>query len=116
MSDLTTATFISSTLSGVDGGDFGFIWNLILQSVFANELAAMGQLGIPLPRIKGFDFLFDHATVTLHQGYASVLTDVQHVTDDGTLYLMSKPRVQLDTSAVWQPTRRDPALYPAWSA
>jgi hypothetical protein len=116
MSDLTKATFISSTIPGIDGGDFGDIWNSVLQNVFANELAALGRNGIPLPRIKGFDFLFDKATITLEQGYASVLTDVQHVTDDGTLYLMSKPRVQLDTSVVWRPTYRDPALYPTRSA
>ena len=97
---LTTTTFVSSSIAGINGGDFSFIWNWVLQSVYATEVAAMGKTGVALPRIPGFNFLFSNATVTLAAGYANVLTDVQHATDNGTMYLMSKRQIQLGESIV----------------
>ncbi|MBC7570099.1 MAG: hypothetical protein H7319_10250 [Spirosoma sp.] len=109
---LTKTTFVSSTLQGVNGGDFAFIWNWVLQSVYATVVAKMGQAGVALPRIPGFSFLFDQATITLETGYASVLTDVQHVTDPGVMYLMSKRLIQLGDAVVLPGTRRRmPAAY-----
>jgi len=104
---LTTTQFISSTIPGIDGGDFGLIWNFALQPVYATEVAKIGQAGVPLPRIQGFDFLFKNATITLVPGYANVLTDVQHVTDSGVKYLMSKKLVEIDPNAKWEPRRAE---------
>lgn len=88
---LTTTTFVSSTVAGIDTGDFGFIWNLALQPAYAATVAKMGQAGVALPRIPGFDFLFDQAVVTVQPGFVDVLTDVQHTTDPAmTLRLHSK--------------------------
>jgi hypothetical protein len=88
---LTTTTFVSSTVTGIDSGDFGYIWNLALQPAYAATVAKMGQAGVALPRIPGFDFLFAEAVVTVQQGYVDVLTDVQHTTDKAmTLRLNSK--------------------------
>jgi hypothetical protein len=78
MSSLTTATFVSSTISSITSGNFTDLWNFVLQPMYANQLTAMGQAGVPLPRINGFDFLFNNATITLQPGYASVLTNVQY--------------------------------------
>lgn len=97
----TTTQFISSTIPGIDGGDFGMIWNWVLQPVFATEVAQMGKAGVALPRITGFNFLFAHATVTVASGYVGVLADVQHVTDSsGVKYLMSKPTIRHGESIV----------------
>jgi LBP / BPI / CETP family, C-terminal domain len=88
---LTTTTFISSTISGINGGDFSFIWNFVLQSEYAKEVAAIGNHGVALPRIPNFDFLMSEAVITLNPGYASVVTDVQHTADAGkVMYLASK--------------------------
>jgi hypothetical protein len=81
--DLTRTTFVSSTIAGIDSGDFSFIWNWSLQKVYATEVAAIGKAGVALPRIPNFDFLFDEAEITLHAGYANVVTDVQHTGDAG---------------------------------
>ena len=57
------------------------IWNFSLQMVYATELAAIGRAGVALPRIPSFDFLFSDAVITLEDGYASIVTDVQHAKD-----------------------------------
>lgn len=104
---LTTTKFVSSPIPGINSDDFTFIWNFVLQPVFATEIAKIGEAGVPLPRIHGFDFLFSNTDVTLETGYANVLTDVQHVSDDGVKYLMSKKLVEIDSSAEWQPNRAE---------
>jgi hypothetical protein len=102
---LTTTKFLSSSIPGIDGGDFGFIWNFVLQPVYGNVVAAMGKAGVALPRMKGFDFLFDKASITLASGYAGVLADVKHVSDGGLLYLLSKPLVRFDSFRVGRRSR-----------
>ena len=102
---LTTTKFISSTIPGITSGNFTTIWNSALQPVFATEMEKIGQAGVPLPRIKGFDFLFEKATITLETGYANVLTDVQHVNDNGIYYLMSKDLLDMDGKSDWKPKR-----------
>ena len=98
---LTTATFVSSPLPGINVSSFGYIYNLALQPVFAKVATAVGKAGVALPRIKGFNFLFDKATIDLEQGYASVLTDVMHANDNGVLYFQSKRRIQPGEPMVW---------------
>ncbi|MCU1266502.1 MAG: hypothetical protein JWM21_2820 [Acidobacteria bacterium] len=104
---LTTTTFVSSPIPGVNGGDFTMIWNWVLQPVYGTEVAKIGQAGVALPRIHGFDFLFNNATITMAPGYANVLSDVQHVTDSGVRYLMSKQLLEIDPNAAWEPFRSD---------
>lgn len=92
---LTTATFVSSPIPGIgNNGGFAYIWNLALQPQFANVAKAIGERGVALPRIQGFNFLFEEATVTLENGYANVLTDVKHVNESGAVYFQSKRRIQ----------------------
>jgi hypothetical protein len=104
---LTTSKFVSSSIPSINSGDFSFIWNFVLQTVYATEVAKIGQAGVALPRMQGFDFLSNNATITLQPGYANVLCDVQYVTDDGIKYLMSKKLLQIDPKAKWQPFRSD---------
>lgn len=87
---LTSTQFVSSTIPGVSSADWSFIYNWVLQPVFADEVAKMGENGVALPRVTGFNFLFTGATITLQPGYAAVLTDVQYVSDTGVAYLASK--------------------------
>ena len=76
-------TFVSSTLPGVNNADFGDIWNA-LRPNWQNTFAAIGKAGVPLPRIPGFEFLFDKASVSIEpatltaDGYVSVLTNVTY--------------------------------------
>ena len=92
---LTTTKFISSTIPGITSGNFTTIWNSALQPVFATEMEKIGQAGVPLPRIKGFNFLFEKSKISIETGYANVLTDVQYTNDNGLLYLLSKDLIDL---------------------
>jgi hypothetical protein len=39
----------------------------------------MAHTGVPLPFMAGLQFLFNQATVTVQQGYADVLANVQYI-------------------------------------
>jgi hypothetical protein len=123
---LTTAKFVSSPFPGINVDGFPYIYNLALQKVFAEAATAVGKAGVALPRIQGFNFLFDNATINLEQGYASVLTDVMHTNDNGALYFQSKRRLQPGESMVaaaaagknrsaMPPARPLPPLPPEWA-
>jgi len=76
-------TFVSSTLKGVNSADFGDVWNA-LRPNWQNTFSAIGTAGLPLPRIPGFDFLFDAAVITLKpavggvDGYISITTNFNY--------------------------------------
>jgi hypothetical protein len=73
-----TATFVSTTVPGFNKADFGtLIWPVVGESQYSQALQAMGQTGVPLPIMSGFQFLFDQAQVSIQQGYVSVLANVQ---------------------------------------
>jgi len=103
---LTTAQFVSSTI-GIKSGDFGYVWNWVFQPVFVTVAQAVGRAGVALPRMQGFDFLFDSAMITLKQGYADVLTDVKHVDDHRTVVTPAQQPLP--------PTRPLPPLPSEWS-
>ena len=75
----TTTTFVSSTIRGINEGNFAMEWRTALEPVYALVVDDIGQKGVPLPRIPGFDFMLSGATVTIEPGWVNVLTDVQHV-------------------------------------
>ncbi|HEY0418863.1 MAG TPA: hypothetical protein VGC80_05025, partial [Acetobacteraceae bacterium] len=83
MDMLPSATFVWSSLPGVNQGDFGDIWNA-LRTNWQNVLAQIGKAGLPLPHIPGFGFLFSGATVTVMppvggaDGYLSVLANMTY--------------------------------------
>ena len=122
---LTSAKFVSSPFPGIDVQGFPWIYNLVLQKVFASAAQAVGRAGVALPRIDGFNFLFDRASIVLDQGYASVLADVMHTGDSGALFFQSKRRLQATESLVgvaanggargWMPPARPlPPLPAGW--
>jgi hypothetical protein len=75
--------FVSSTLRGVNGGDFTDVWNA-LRPNWQQAFSVVGTAGLPLPRIPGFDFLFDQAAVTVKpavtgaDGYISITTNLTY--------------------------------------
>jgi hypothetical protein len=76
-------TFVSSTLPGVNNADFSDVWNA-LRPNWQQAFSAIGAAGLPLPRIPGFDFLFDQAEITVKpavpgaDGYISITTNVTY--------------------------------------
>jgi hypothetical protein len=77
------ASFVSSTIPGVDGGDFGDVWNA-LRPNWQDVFGQVGTAGMPLPHIPGFDFLFSQATVAVvpaqtgADGYLSVTASMTY--------------------------------------
>jgi hypothetical protein len=84
MDVVATATFVSSVVPGATEDTFGFIW-AALEEQWQLAMAAAGQQGVPMPRIPGFDFLAENATVTIvpalpgTDGYISVTADAAYV-------------------------------------
>ena len=84
MDKLPVASFVSSTIPGVNGGSFGDVWNA-LRTNWQVTFAAIGTAGMPLPHIPGFDFVFGNAPVTVvpplagSDGYISVSASVTYV-------------------------------------
>jgi hypothetical protein len=76
-------TFVSSTLPGVNNADFSDVWDA-LRPNWQDVFAQVGTAGVPLPRIPGFDFLFDQATVAVNpavagaDGYVAITTDLTY--------------------------------------
>jgi hypothetical protein len=75
----TSAALVSSKIPGIDSSTFPTIWNFVLQPVYALEMQKMAHTGVPLPFMTGLQFLFNQATVTVQQGYADVLANVQYI-------------------------------------
>ena len=77
------ATFVSSTIPGVDGANFGDVWEA-LSSSWMKVFEQIGKAGLPLPRIPGFDFLFQQAQVGVNaatstaDGYLSITANVSY--------------------------------------
>ena len=76
----TTATLVSSKISGITADDFGSVWNFGLQPVYAIEMQKMAHTGVPIPFMTGMQFLFDEATVVIQPGYADVTADILYRT------------------------------------
>jgi len=74
----TGATLVSSNVTGISSSNFPMMWNIVLQPEYATELAKMGQTGVPVPFIQGFEFLFEEATVAVQTGYVDVLANTQY--------------------------------------
>lgn len=81
----TTATLVSSHISGISVSDFPTVWNLGMHSAYQNVMQSLGRAGAPLPIMQGFRFLFEQATVAVQApssgqpGYVDVLTDVEFI-------------------------------------
>lgn len=73
----STATFVTSTVPGFPGGDFGdWIWPVAGEPGYDDTLTNLGKTGVPLPIMQGFTFRFDNAVLSVQEGYVSILADV----------------------------------------
>jgi len=72
------ATFVSTTVPKFDKQDFGdMIWPIAGEPQYDQTLQQLGQTGVPLPIMQGFQFLFEEAVLSIQQGYVSVLANVE---------------------------------------
>lgn len=72
-----SATFISSTVPGFSGVQFETaVWPLVAEAHYMENLDSLGKTGVPLPIMEGFQFDFDHAAITMEQGYVSILANL----------------------------------------
>jgi hypothetical protein len=88
------ATFVSSSLPGINSQSaFEFVWFSLLNN-WMTTLGAVGKQGVPLPRLPGFNFVFEEAEVAIVagtpsvDGYASVVANVAY---DATAQGAAKP-------------------------
>jgi len=78
-----TATFVWSSIAGIDNGDFGYVWGALTPQ-WNDVLTAVGTTGVPLPRIQGYNFVFELAQIAIvaatatADGYATVTANVQY--------------------------------------
>ncbi|HEY2578994.1 MAG TPA: hypothetical protein VGI74_22025 [Streptosporangiaceae bacterium] len=71
------ATFVSSTVPNFNGSMFGtIIWPIAGESRYTETLKEMGNTGVPIPIMAGFHFLFKEATLSIQEGYVSILAQV----------------------------------------
>lgn len=56
---------------------FNDVWINVGDAQYHNVLNSMGQKGVPLPIMKGFQFLFEMAQLNIEEGYISVLSTVE---------------------------------------
>lgn len=73
----SSATFVSSTIPNFPGSQMEGIWATAGDPQYDTVLSLMGQTGVPLPIMSGFQFLFNQATLSVQQGYVSIVANVQ---------------------------------------
>lgn len=67
------ATFVSTTIPGFNKELFGdMIWPVVGEGEYAETMQAMGEAGVAIPIMQGFQFLFDHAELSIQDGYVSI--------------------------------------------
>ncbi len=73
-----SATFRSTTIPGFDETSFGqLIWPVVGESAYAEAMQGLGEQGVPLPIMQGFQFLFQEATLSVQDGYVSIQAQVE---------------------------------------
>lgn len=75
------ATFISSTVPELTkniGRSFGtLIWPVLGEPQYNATLKKMGETGVPITIMSGFQFLFEEAKLSVQQGFVSILAKVR---------------------------------------
>ena len=74
------ATFVSSTVPNFareEGAAFGIsVWPVVGEPYYDEAVADVGKAGSPLPMMSGFSFRFADASVSIQEGYVSILAQV----------------------------------------
>ncbi len=73
-----TATFVDTNIPDFDDEGFGrFIWPVVGETEYVKLQEALGKVGVPIPIMQGFSFLFDSAQLRLANGYVEITSDVR---------------------------------------
>jgi hypothetical protein len=71
------ATFVSSTVPGFVSRNFGdIIWPISGEPRYTETLQKVGETGVPIPIMSGFQFLFQQAQLSIQEGFVSILAQV----------------------------------------
>ncbi len=71
-------TFVSTTVPNFNKQTFGsLVWPVVGESAYMAAMEGLGKVGVPLPIMKGFTFVFDQAELSIQKGFISILTDVE---------------------------------------
>jgi hypothetical protein len=75
-----TATFQSSTVPGFPAGAVfaDVVWPTVGEPHYDEAMCAIGTIGMPLPIMSGFQFLFEDAELSIQEKYVSVLAQVRY--------------------------------------
>lgn len=71
-------TFVSSSIPGFNGDVLDSIWGQAGESGYATIMDDLGNTGVPVPIMQGFQFDFANAALSLQEGYVSILANVQY--------------------------------------
>jgi hypothetical protein len=73
-----TATFVSTNIPDFDDEGFGrFIWPVVGETEYVKLQEQLGKIGVPIPIMQGFSFLFESAQLRLANGYVEITSDVR---------------------------------------
>jgi LBP / BPI / CETP family, C-terminal domain len=87
------ATFISSTIPRFPGNKFAdIIWPIAGEMRYSETLNKLGDIGVPIPIMQGFRFLFDNAKLSIQSGFVSILAEVTYKTAAEELALAAAGR------------------------
>lgn len=75
----STATFESSSIPNFPTGiNFGaLVWGLAGEPQYELLASTMGKIGVPIPIMQGFQFVFEQAQLNVADGYVSILAQVE---------------------------------------
>jgi hypothetical protein len=68
----------SSSIPGFNGPIFETIVWVIAEGMYAQNLADLGKMGVPLPIMRDFQFDFENAQLSIQNGYVSILANVNY--------------------------------------
>jgi hypothetical protein len=68
----------SSSIPGFNGPIFETIVWVIAEGMYAQNLADLGKIGVPLPIMRDFQFDFENAQLSIQNGYVSILANVNY--------------------------------------
>ena len=74
----SAAKFVSSTIPNFPGDQMAVIWSTVGEFNYSAVVADMGKTGVPLPIMRGFQFLFNQADLSIQSGFVSIKSQVQY--------------------------------------
>jgi hypothetical protein len=76
---LSSAEFVETTVPDfTKASDFGFLWTSIGRPRYAETMKKLGGIGVPIPIMKDFQFLFEDSHLVPEDEYVSISTKVKY--------------------------------------